>query len=153
MSQSKNIEDFINVLVVSFITTTIVIVGRDVIQILNDKIKKLNGDVKQLKDVIKENDDKHNFHLKEIEASYKTKFDDFTIKYNNDMLSVNANIKGQISTLDETVGEICDDISKLNDDIKYNSDAIVTVIAQSTILNNQVLVLQTEVKQYMNNDF
>ena len=153
MSHNRNIEELINAFIFSFIITMILITARDVIKLLNDKIEKINAEIERLNMLIEDNNLKHNFHLKEIEASYKTKFDDFTIKYNNDMLSVNANIKGQISTLDETVGEICDDISKLNDDIKYNSEAIVTVIAQSTILNNQVLVLQTEVKQYMNNDF
>jgi hypothetical protein len=80
MSQNKNITDIINALGMSFIVTIILIVGRDVMQILNDKIEKLNQEVVQLKAIVDENNDKHRYHLKEIEASFKTKFDDFVVK-------------------------------------------------------------------------
>lgn len=80
MSQNKNIADIINALALSFITATIIVVGRDVIQILNDKIVKLNEEVMRLKIIVDENNDKHRYHLKEIEASFKTKFDDFVVK-------------------------------------------------------------------------
>ena len=123
MSDNKNIEEFINVFIISFITTTIVIVGGDAIQLLNDKIEKLNDAIKQLKDVIKENDDKHTFHLKEIEASYNTKLDDFIVKYNLDMLSVNANIERQ--TDKNTLVEDNHD----DRDNEYNAYSILTVMA------------------------
>ena len=80
MSQNKNITDIINALVMSFIVTIMLIVVRDVIKILNDKIEKLNREIERLKAIVDENNDKHRYHLKEIEASFKTKFDDFVVK-------------------------------------------------------------------------
>ena len=47
-------------------------VGRVVIDSLIE-IERLNA-------IVDENNDKHRYHLKEIEASFKTKFDDFVVK-------------------------------------------------------------------------
>ena len=47
-------------------TTTIVIVGRDVIKILNDNIEKLNEEVIRLNNIIEQVNLKNNCYLKEI---------------------------------------------------------------------------------------
>ena len=125
MSDNKIIEEFINVFIISFITTTIVIVGGDAIQLLNDKIEKLNDAIKQLKDVIKENDDKHTFHLKEIEASYNTKLDDFQVKYNADILAINANIVTRSNSVSRQQDEI---IKQNNELIRQNEECFVAAV-------------------------
>ena len=85
MSQNKNITDTINALAFSLIAATILIVGRDAMQILNDKIEILNKEIARLKAFVEETNDKHRYHLKEIEASFKAKFDDFEVKNNTNI--------------------------------------------------------------------
>lgn len=98
MSQNKNVIDIINALGMSFIVTLILYVCKDVIQILNDKIEKLNKEINRLNFMIEDSNNKHSYHLKEIEASFKTRFDDFEVKYNTDIiLSINANIEKRIT--------------------------------------------------------
>jgi len=69
MSQNKNVIDIINALGMSFIVTIILVVGKDVIQLLNNKIEKLNKEIERLNFVIDKTNNKQNYHLKEIEAS------------------------------------------------------------------------------------
>jgi archaellum component FlaC len=80
MSHNRNIEEVINAFVFSVIITIMLISVRDVIQLLNNKIEKLNNEIERLKTLIEDNNIKNNFHLKEIEASSNTKFDDFQIR-------------------------------------------------------------------------
>lgn len=119
MSQNKNVIDIMNALGMSFIVTIILVVGKDIIQILNDKIEKLNKEIERLNFVIDNNNNIHNYHLKEIEASYKTKMDDFEVKYNADMLIVNTNIDSQITKAmkhqDKKIKEWLKDICYVND--------------------------------------
>jgi uncharacterized membrane protein YhiD involved in acid resistance len=123
MSQnnSKHIEEFINAVVISFITTTILFVGRNVIQLLNDKIEKLNDEVERLKTLVDVNNDKQRFHLLEIVAENKDFKYDFEVKYNDYMLAVNANIESQIATAikqqDKKINElytIIDELTTIN---------------------------------------
>ena len=129
MSQNKNVIDIINALGMSFIVTVILVVGKDIIQILNDKIEKLNKEIERLNFVIDNNNNKHNYHLKEIEASYKTKMDDFEVKYNADMLIVNTNIDSQITKAmrfqDEKIKGILNDIHYLNNIMKRLDDLTI----------------------------
>jgi hypothetical protein len=119
MSQnnSKSIEEFINALVISFITTTILFVGRNVIELLNAKIEAQNEEIKSLKAIVDANNDKHRFHLLEIVAENKTFRDDFGVKYNDDMLLLNANIETRVVTAtrrqDRTIKELYEMIDKL----------------------------------------
>jgi hypothetical protein len=119
MSQNKNVMDIINALGMSFIVTLLIFVSKDVIKILNDKIEKLNNEIERLNFVIDNNNNIHNYHLKEIEASYKTKMDDFEVKYNADMLIVNTNIEKRITVSmkrqDEKIKEWLKDICYVND--------------------------------------
>jgi hypothetical protein len=119
MSQNKNVIDIINALGMSFIVTLLIFVSKDVIKILNDKIEKLNNEIERLNFVIDNNNNIHNYHLKEIEASYKTKMDDFEVKYNADMLIVNTNIEKRITVSmkrqDEKIKEWLKDICYVND--------------------------------------
>jgi uncharacterized coiled-coil protein SlyX len=118
MSQnsSKSIEEFINALVISFITTTILIVGRNVIELINVKIEKLNEEIKNLKAVVDANNDKHRYHLLEIVAENKTFRDDFGVKYNDDMLLLNSNMESHIARAtrrqDQTIKELSDVIEQ-----------------------------------------
>jgi len=119
MSQnnSKSIEEFINALVISFITTTILFVGRNVIELLNAKIEAQNEEIKSLKAVVDANNDKHRFHLLEIVAENKTFRDDFGVKYNDDMLLLNANIETRVVTAtrrqDRTIKELYEMVDNL----------------------------------------
>ena len=120
MSQNKNVIDIINALGMSFIVTLILYVCKDVIQILNDKIEKLNKEINRLNFMIEDSNNKHSYHLKEIEASFKTRFDDFEVKYNTDIiLSINANIEKRITVSmkrqDEKIKEWLKDICYVND--------------------------------------
>jgi hypothetical protein len=116
-NNSKSIEEFINALVISFITTTILFVGKNVIYRLNAKIEAQNEEIKMLKAVVDANNDKHRFHLLEIVAENKTFRDDFVVKYNDDMLLLNANIETRVVTAtrrqDRTIKELYEMVDKL----------------------------------------
>lgn len=143
MSENRSIEEFINALIISFITTTIVIVSRTAIQTINTKIEKLNVEVETLKGAIKENNEKHTFHLKEIEASYNTKLDDFQIKYNDDMLAINASIVSRITAFRWQQDEAIDKI--LNSQHK----AIIEVSDTVDELNGQMSAVQFNISSIM----
>ena len=143
MSQNKNIEEFINALVISFITTTIVIVGRDVIKILNDNIEKLNEEVIRLNNIIEQVNLKNNCYLKEIEASYNTKLEDFQVKYNADILAINASIVSRITAFRLQQDEAIDKI--LNGQHK----AIIEVSDTVDELNGQMSAVQFNISSIM----
>jgi len=115
MSQnsSKSTEEFINALVISFITTTILIVGRNVIELINAKIETQNEEIKSLKTLVDANNDKHRFHLLEIVAENKTFRDDFGVKYNNDMLLLNSNMEGHVATATRRQDQIIKELSDI----------------------------------------
>jgi hypothetical protein len=115
MSQnsSKSTEEFINALVISFITTTILIVGRNVIELINAKIETQNEEIKSLKTLVDANNDKHRFHLLEIVAENKTFRDDFGVKYNNDMLLLNSNMEGHVATATKRQDQIIKELSDI----------------------------------------
>ena len=102
MSYNKNIIDIINAVSMSFIFTIILLVRRDFL--------KINREIERLNFIIDHNNKIHTYHLKEIEASYKSKIEDVEVKYNTDILAVNANIDRQIviiiSRQDEKIKEI-----------------------------------------------
>ena len=114
MSQnnSKSIEEFINALVISFITTTILFVGRNVIELLNAKIEAQNEEIESLKTLVDANNDKHRFHLLEIVAENKTFRDDFGVKYNDDMLLLNANMETRVATATRRQNLIINELSE-----------------------------------------
>lgn len=115
MSQnsSKSIEEFLNALIISFITTTILIVGRNVIELINAKIETQNEEIKSLKTLVDANNDKHRFHLLEIVAENKTFRDDFGVKYNNDMLLLNSNMEGHVATATRRQDQIIKELSDI----------------------------------------
>ena len=143
MSHNRNIEELINAFVFSFIITTILIIGRDVIQILNNKIGELNDEVMQLKIVIKENNEKHTFHLKEIEASYNTKLDDFNVKYNSDILAVNTNIVSRITAVSRCQDEI------IKNAVNNQDETIKTMLDTVDELNGQMSAVQFNISSIM----
>lgn len=166
MSQNKNITDIINALGLSFIVTIMLIVGRDVIKILNDKIEKLNGEIVQLKAIVDENNDKHRYHLKEIEASFKTKFDDFEVKYNSNMVALNVDIdvrileasrrqdettEDKLNVQDETINDMLDTIEDLNGSfnaIQTNINAIIkSANEQNTFVSNELVEIHEKIKE------
>ena len=155
MSHNRNIEELINAFVFSFIITTILIIGRDVIQILNNKIGELNDEVMQLKIVIKENNEKHTFHLKEIEASYNTKLEDFQVKYNSDILAVNANIVSRITAVsrrqDATIGEMLETVDKLTvqmNAVQFNISSIMGHRNEhNNFVNNELLKIRGKINE------
>jgi len=111
MSYNENIIDIINAVSISFIFTIILLVRRDFL--------KINREIERLNFIIDHNNKIHTYHLKEIEASYKSKIEDFEVKYNTDILAVNANIDRQIviiiSRQDEKIKEILKNICYVND--------------------------------------
>ena len=115
MSQnsSKSTEEFLNALIISFITTTILIVGRNVIELINAKIETQNEEIKSLKTLVDANNDKHRFHLLEIVAENKTFRDDFGVKYNNDMLLLNSNMEGHVATATRRQDQIIKELSDI----------------------------------------
>ena len=143
MSQNKNIEEFINALVISFITTTIVIVGRDVIKILNDKIEKLNEEVIKLNNIIQQVNLKNNCYLKEIEASYNTKLEDFQVKYNADILAINANIEGRSNSVSRQQDEI------IKNAVNNQDETIKTMLDSVDELNGQMSAVQFNISSIM----
>lgn len=117
MSYNKNIIDIINAVSMSFIFTIILLVRRDFL--------KINREIERLNFIIDHNNKIHTYHFKEIEASYKSKIEDVEVKYNTDILAVNANIDRQIviiiSRQDEKIKEILKNICYLNDVINRMS--------------------------------
>ena len=114
MSQnnSKHIEEFINTIVISFITATILFVGKNVIELLNAKIEAQNEEIESLKTLVDANNDKHRFHLLEIVAENKTFRDDFLVKYNDDMLLLNANMETHVATATRRQNLIINELSE-----------------------------------------
>ena len=117
MSQnnSKHIEEFINTIVISFITATILFVGKNVIELLNAKIEAQNEEIESLKTLVDANNDKHRFHLLEIVAENKTFRDDFLVKYNDDMLLLNANMETHVATATRRQNLIINELSGMVD--------------------------------------
>jgi len=166
MSQNKNMMDIINAIGMSFIVTVIMLVGKDVIQILNAKIEKLNKEVERLNFLIDNSNQKHSYHLKEIEASYKTKMADFEDKYNTDMLAVNANIVSQIDKVrkhqditiekmfnipNKEIGEFSDTIEELNlqmSGVHFNISSIMGRRDEdNTSINNELFKIRSKIKE------
>lgn len=167
MSENRSINEFINAFIILFITTTIVIVSRDTIQILTSKIERLNYEVERLKTLIEDNNLKHNFHLKEIEASYNTKFEDFEVKYNADMLAVNASIVSRITAVsrrqDETIervlncqdtaaiGEMLDAVDELNGQMSAVQFNISNIMGHrnehNNFVNNELIKIRGKIKE------
>jgi hypothetical protein len=166
MSYNKNVIDIINALGMSFIVTIILLVGKDVIQILNDKIEKLNKEIERLNSLIDQNNNIHTYHLKEIEASYKTNFEDFEVKYNTDMLAVNANIVSRIATVrkhqditiekmfniqNKEIGEFLDNIEELNlqmSGVQFNISSIMGHRDEdNTSVNNELFAIRSKIKE------
>jgi len=166
MSQnnSKHVEEFINAVVISFITTTILFVGRNVIQLLNAKIEAQNEEIKMLKAIVDANNDKHRFHLLEIVAENKTFRDDFGDKYNTDMLAVNANIESQIDMVrkhqditiekmfnrqNKEISEFLDNIEELNlqmSGVHFNISSIMgRQDEDNTSVNNELFVIRSKI--------
>jgi prefoldin subunit 5 len=166
MSHNRNIEELINAFVFSFIITMILITGRDVIQLLNDKIEKLNSEIERLNMLIEDNNIKNNFHLKEIEASSNTKLDDFKIKYNSDILEVNANIVSRITTVcrrqdetiekvldiqDTTIKEMLDTVDELNGQmsaVQFNISSIMGHRNEyNNFINNELVAIRSKINE------
>jgi prefoldin subunit 5 len=166
MSHNRNIEEFINAFVFSFIITMILIAGRDVIQLLNDKIEKLNSEIERLNMLIEDNNIKNNFHLKEIEASYNTKLDDFNVKYNADILAINANIvtrsnsvsrqqdeiiKNAVNNQDETIKTMLDTVDELNDQmsaVQFNISSIMGHRNEyNNFINNELVAIRSKINE------
>jgi hypothetical protein len=116
-NNNKSIEEFINALVISFITTTILFVGRNVIELLNAKIEAQNEEIKSLKALVDANNDKHRFHLLEIVAENKTFRDDFGVKYNDDMLLLNANMERHVATATRRQNQTINELSGMVDEL------------------------------------
>ena len=116
-NNNKSIEEFINALVISFITTTILFVGRNVIELLNAKIEAQNEEIESLKTLVDANNDKHRFHLLEIVAENKTFRDDFGIKYNDDMLLLNANMERHVATATRRQNQTINELSGMVDEL------------------------------------
>ena len=53
---------------------------------------KINREIERLNFIIDHNNKIHTYHLKEIEASYKSKIEDVEVKYNTDILSFSIKI-------------------------------------------------------------
>lgn len=166
MSENRSIEEFINAVVISFITTTVLFIGRDIIQTINTKIEKLNDEVGRLKTLIEDNNLKHNFHLKEIEASYNTKLDDFQIKYNDDMLALNASIvsrsnsvsrqqdeiiKNAVNNQDETIKTMLDTVDELNGQmsaVQFNISSIMGHRNEyNNFINNELVAIRGKINE------
>jgi hypothetical protein len=111
-NNNKSIEEFINTIVISFITATILFVGKNVIELLNAKIEAQNEEIKSLKALVDANNDKHRFHLLEIVAENKTFRDDFLVKYNDDMLLLNANMETHVATATRRQNLIINELSE-----------------------------------------
>jgi len=165
MSHNRNIEEVINAFVFSVIITIMLISVRDVIQLLNNKIEKLNNEIERLKTLIEDNNIKNNFHLKEIEASSNTKFDDFQIKYNADILAVNANIvtrsnavsrqqdeiiKNEVNNQDETIKTMLDTVDELNGQmnaVQFNISSIMGHRNEYNVfINNELVAIRGKIK-------
>lgn len=166
MLQNRNIEELINAFVFSFIITMILIAARDVIKLLNDEIEKINDEIKRLNTVIEDNNLKHNFHLKEIEASYNTKLDDFQVKYNADILAINANIvsrsnsvsrqqdeiiKNAVNNQDETIKTMLDTVDELNDQmsaVQFNISSIMGHRNEyNNFINNELVAIRGKINE------
>ena len=166
MSHNRNIEELINAFVFSFIITMILITARDVIKLLNDEIEKINDEIKRLNTVIEDNNLKHNFHLKEIEASYNTKLDDFQVKYNADILAINANIvtrsnsvsrqqdeiiKNAVNNQDETIKTMLDTVDELNDQmsaVQFNISSIMGHRNEyNNFINNELVAIRGKINE------
>jgi hypothetical protein len=166
MSHNRNIEEVINAFVFSVIITMMLVSVRGVIQLLNDKIDKLNNEIDRLKTLIEDNNLKHNFHLKEIEASYNTKLDDFQIKYNSDILAVNANIvtrsnavtrqqdeiiKNAMNNQDETIKTMLDTVDELNGQmsaVQFNISSIMGHRNEYNVfINNELVAIRGKIKE------
>ena len=111
-NNNKSIEEFINTIVISFITATILFVGKNVIELLNAKIEAQNEEIESLKTLVDANNDKHRFHLLEIVAENKTFRDDFLVKYNDDMLLLNANMETHVVTATRRQNLIINELSE-----------------------------------------
>ena len=111
-NNNKSIEEFINTIVISFITATILFVGNNVIELLNAKIEAQNEEIESLKTLVDANNDKHRFHLLEIVAENKTFRDDFLVKYNDDMLLLNANMETHVATATRRQNLIINELSE-----------------------------------------
>jgi len=111
-NNNKSIEEFINTIVISFITATILFVGKNVIELLNAKIEAQNEEIESLKTLVDANNDKHRFHLLEIVAENKTFRDDFRVKYNDDMLLLNANMETRVATATRRQNLIINELSE-----------------------------------------
>ena len=111
-NNNKSIEEFINTIVISFITATILFVGKNVIELLNAKIEAQNEEIESLKTLVDANNDKHRFHLLEIVAENKTFRDDFLVKYNDDMLLLNANMETHVATATRRQNLIINELSE-----------------------------------------
>lgn len=111
-NNNKSIEEFINTIVISFITATILFVGKNVIELLNAKIEAQNEEIESLKTLVDANNDKHRFHLLEIIAENKTFRDDFLVKYNDDMLLLNANMETHVATATRRQNLIINELSE-----------------------------------------
>ena len=98
--------------VISFITATILFVGNNVIELLNAKIEAQNEEIESLKTLVDANNDKHRFHLLEIVAENKTFRDDFLVKYNDDMLFLNANMETHVATATRRQNLIINELSE-----------------------------------------
>lgn len=166
MLQNRNIEELINAFVFSFIITMILIAARDVIKLLNDEIEKINDEIKRLNTVIEDNNLKHNFHLKEIEASYNTKLDDFQVKYNADILAINANIvtrsnsvsrqqdeiiKNAVNNQDETIKTMLDTVDELNGQmsaVQFNISSIMGHRNEyNNFINNELVAIRGKINE------
>ena len=93
--------------------------------------------------LIEDNNLKHNFHLKEIEASYNTKLEDFQVKYNADILAINASIVSRITAFRLQQDEAIDKI--LNGQHK----AIIEVSDTVDELNGQMSAVQFNISSIM----
>ena len=111
-NNNKSLEEFINTIVISFITATILFVGKNVIELLNAKIEAQNEEIESLKTLVDANNDKHRFHLLEIVAENKTFRDDFLVKYNDDMLFLNANMETHVATATRRQNLIINELSE-----------------------------------------
>jgi len=166
MLHNRNIEELINAFVFSFIITMILITARDVIKLLNNEIEKINDEVERLNTLIEDNNLKHNFHLKEIEASYKTKMEDFEDKYNTDILAINANIVSRIDTVrkhqditiekmfniqNKEIGEFLDNIDELTGQmsaVQFNISSIMGHRNEhNNIVNNELVAIRGKINE------
>lgn len=166
MSHNINITEIINAFVFSVIITMILITARDTIQLLNSEIERLNNAVEKLKTLIADNDELRNFHLKEIEASSKTKFEDFQVKYNSDILAVNSNIVSRITAVcrrqDETIervlnrqdtaiGEMMDVVDELTGQMNAVQFNISNIMGHrnehNNFVNNELVAIRGKINE------